>query len=70
MNLFLFLFYVLYYTKTQILADCNICIFYTLQEHMGLRSSLTLDLYKKAYDHIVEQYPFWNRSSGRDHIWV
>ncbi|XP_068643172.1 uncharacterized protein [Aristolochia californica] len=39
------------------------------QEHMGLRSSLTLDFYKKAYDHIVQQYPFWNRSSGRDHIW-
>ncbi|KAI3935162.1 hypothetical protein MKW92_005632 [Papaver armeniacum] len=42
---------------------------YGSQEHMGLRSSLTLDFYKKAYDHIVEQYPFWNRSSGRDHIW-
>ncbi|KAI3996940.1 hypothetical protein MKX01_021216 [Papaver californicum] len=41
----------------------------SMEEHMGLRSSLTLDFYKKAYDHIVEQYPFWNRSSGRDHIW-
>jgi hypothetical protein len=37
---------------------------------MGLRSYLTLELYKKAYDHIVEQFPYWNRSSGRDHIWV
>ncbi|KAM2229953.1 hypothetical protein ACFX1S_014417 [Malus domestica] len=41
----------------------------TMKEHKGLRSSLTLEYYRKAYDHIVEQYPFWNRSSGRDHIW-
>lgn len=37
---------------------------------MGLRSFLTLDFYKRAHDHIVEQYPYWNRTSGRDHIWV
>ncbi|CAI0377079.1 unnamed protein product [Linum tenue] len=41
----------------------------SLQEHRGIRSSFTLDLYRKAYDHIVEHHPFWNRSSGRDHIW-
>ncbi|XP_058210081.1 uncharacterized protein LOC131322685 [Rhododendron vialii] len=41
----------------------------SMEKHMGLRSSLTLEFYKKAHDHIVEQYPFWNRSSGRDHIW-
>ncbi|KAJ0973617.1 hypothetical protein J5N97_015582 [Dioscorea zingiberensis] len=41
----------------------------SLQEHMGLRSSLTLDYYKKAYEHIMYQYPYWNQSSGRDHIW-
>lgn len=41
----------------------------SMLEHMGLRSSLTLDFYKNAYLHIVNQYPYWNRSSGRDHIW-
>ncbi|KAF2286040.1 hypothetical protein GH714_009870 [Hevea brasiliensis] len=41
----------------------------TMQEHLGLRSSLTLEYYRKAHDHIVEHHPYWNRSSGRDHIW-
>ncbi|XP_010516383.1 PREDICTED: uncharacterized protein LOC104792052 [Camelina sativa] len=40
-----------------------------MQNHTGLRSSLTLEFYKRAYDHIVEKYPYWNRTSGRDHIW-
>lgn len=40
------------------------------QEHQGLRSSFTLEFYKKAYDHINGAYPYWNRSSGKDHIWV
>ncbi|PON32049.1 Exostosin-like [Parasponia andersonii] len=41
----------------------------SMEDHRGLRSSLTLEYYKKAYNHIVEKYPFWSRSSGRDHIW-
>ncbi|KAK6941847.1 EGF-like domain, extracellular [Dillenia turbinata] len=41
----------------------------SMQDHRGLRSSLTLEFYKKAYEHIVKQYTYWNRSSGRDHIW-
>ncbi|XP_057849591.2 uncharacterized protein LOC131060391 isoform X2 [Cryptomeria japonica] len=41
----------------------------SMKNHMGLRSYFTLDFYKKAYDHIREHYPFWNRSSGHDHIW-
>ncbi|XP_059646319.1 uncharacterized protein LOC132292199 isoform X1 [Cornus florida] len=41
----------------------------SMAKHRGLRSSLTLEFYKMAYDHIVEQYMYWNRSSGRDHIW-
>jgi len=41
----------------------------SMKNHMGLRSYLTLDFYKKAYDHIMEHYTYWNRSSGHDHIW-
>ncbi|XP_057535580.1 uncharacterized protein LOC130813737 isoform X1 [Amaranthus tricolor] len=40
-----------------------------MQEHRGVRSSFTLEFYKKAYDHIVKHYPYWKRSSGKDHIW-
>ncbi|KAI4325685.1 hypothetical protein MLD38_031063 [Melastoma candidum] len=41
----------------------------SMEEHRGIRSSFTLDFYKKAYEHITNAYPFWNRSSGKDHIW-
>ncbi|CAM8969990.1 hypothetical protein QQ045_005687 [Rhodiola kirilowii] len=41
----------------------------SMQDHKGLRSSLTLEYYRKAFDHISSQYTYWNRSSGRDHIW-
>lgn len=41
----------------------------SMETHQGLRSSLTLEFYKRAYNHIVQRYSFWNRSSGRDHIW-
>ncbi|WVZ55657.1 hypothetical protein U9M48_006291 [Paspalum notatum var. saurae] len=36
---------------------------------LRLRSYHTLEYYKMAYDHISQQYPYWKRNSGRDHIW-
>ncbi|KAK6124647.1 hypothetical protein DH2020_041611 [Rehmannia glutinosa] len=42
---------------------------FSMKDHNGLRSSFTLEFYKKAYEHIMQQYPYWNQSSGKDHIW-
>lgn len=41
----------------------------SMKNHMGLRSYLTLDMYRRAYYHISQTYPYWNRTAGRDHIW-
>ncbi|KMZ59131.1 exostosin family protein [Zostera marina] len=38
-------------------------------DHMHLRSMLTLNMYKKVHEHISQQYSFWNRTAGKDHIW-
>lgn len=37
--------------------------------YMGLRQYFAGDYSKQAYLHIQKNYPFWNRSGGRDHIW-
>ncbi|KAG0618214.1 hypothetical protein M758_4G047000 [Ceratodon purpureus] len=36
---------------------------------MGLRQYFAGDYTKRAYLHIQQNYPYWNRSAGRDHIW-
>ncbi|KAL6553819.1 hypothetical protein OROMI_019492 [Orobanche minor] len=30
---------------------------------------LDTHFYKNAYEHIMLQYPYWNRTEGKDHIW-
>ncbi|KAL2923711.1 putative glucuronoxylan glucuronosyltransferase F8H [Bienertia sinuspersici] len=35
---------------------------FNMQDHRGMRSSFTLEFYKKAYDHIVQHYPYWKRA--------
>ena len=27
-------------------------------------------LYKKAYHYIRENYPWWDRNGGKDHLWT
>ncbi|KAI5056841.1 hypothetical protein GOP47_0028659 [Adiantum capillus-veneris] len=41
----------------------------SMKNFMGLRSYFTLDFYRRAYLHISQSYPYWNRTAGRDHIW-
>ncbi|MCO5614912.1 hypothetical protein L7F22_069197 [Adiantum nelumboides] len=41
----------------------------SMKNFLGLRSYFTLDFYRRAYSHISQNYPYWNRTSGRDHIW-
>ena len=36
----------------------------------GVRPSLVASFYLGALSHIRSAYPFWNKSGGRDHIWV
>lgn len=37
---------------------------------MGLRQYFAGDYSKQVYFHIQQNYPYWNRTAGRDHIWV
>lgn len=27
-------------------------------------------MYKKAYDYIASEFPYWKRSGGKDHVWM
>jgi hypothetical protein len=40
------------------------------REYMGLRQYYAGNFNKRAYMHIRDNFPFWNRTSGHDHIWV
>eukprot|EP00850_Spirogloea_muscicola_P014518 SM000105S13863 [mRNA] locus=s105:168661:173853:+ [translate_table: standard] len=40
------------------------------KRHKSLRSWFAAEFYLKVYQHISWQYPYWNRTGGRDHIWV
>ncbi|CAI6002736.1 unnamed protein product [Closterium sp. NIES-65] len=41
-----------------------------LGKYLVRRTNLVADFYLQAYHHIRSHYPFWNRTGGRDHIWV
>ncbi|CAM6091825.1 unnamed protein product [Calypogeia fissa] len=39
-------------------------------KYLGLRGYYAGAFHKRAYDHIKKTYPYWNRSGGKDHIWM
>lgn len=39
-------------------------------KYLRRRPNLVFDFYQRAYEHIRDKYPFWNRHEGKDHIWV
>jgi hypothetical protein len=40
------------------------------EKYMNSRQYFAGDYSKQVYFHIKQNYPYWNRSAGRDHIWV
>ncbi|CAM6115149.1 unnamed protein product [Calypogeia fissa] len=41
------------------------------EKYLGLRGYYaSAEFHKKAYDYIKENYPYWDRSGGKDHIWL
>ncbi len=45
---------------------CGVCVFFWRSTRFIEAHQLLLE----AYGHIRMRYRFWNRSLGRDHVWV